>query len=437
MEEKTNSVQNINSFGAKGWFLILYSLLALFVNVSMTIDGLNVALPLVTENNQLDYDICLSLGTLAGFVGIVLMFVIGKIREKVGSRLTSGVLLIIAGVVYCLMYLNSSSIVMYGAAMSILVAATQSCVYLCTGALQAQWFPRKRGVAVGISTTGANIGSAILVPLMTATTTFLGWKMGLSVFDILSIVVGVLGLVVLRDNPLDAGYYPDNVSKEVYEKEYLVEQDANKTTYVSDWTVARLLTTKETWLAILVPACMGLGLVGIVSQFVNRNVSLGLSQGQAVGAMTVAAVFGMLGSYLFGVLDTKLGTKKAAIFYCFFFAVGIVMNLLGNFHIAFVYISIVMVGASLGGTTNFQISWPASIFGQLDYPTANTVIYPIMYCIISLNFAINGFVLKISGNLNVAYVIYACLLLVGALLAGLTDSTKWTKDVHPELMKKN
>ena len=171
MEEKTNSVQNINSFGAKGWFLILYSLLALFVNVSMTIDGLNVALPLVTENNQLDYDICLSLGTVAGFVGIVLMFVIGKIREKVGSRLTSGVLLIIAGVVYCLMYLNSSSIVMYGAAMSILVAATQSCVYLCTGALQAQWFPRKRGVAVGISTTGANIGSAILVPLMTATTT--------------------------------------------------------------------------------------------------------------------------------------------------------------------------------------------------------------------------------------------------------------------------
>ena len=100
MEKKTTGV---NNFGAKGWFLILYSLLALFVNVSMTIDGLNVALPLVTENNQLDYDTCLSLGTVAGFVGIVLMFAIGKIREKVGSRLTSGVLLIVAGLTYCLM----------------------------------------------------------------------------------------------------------------------------------------------------------------------------------------------------------------------------------------------------------------------------------------------------------------------------------------------
>ncbi len=431
MEKKTTGV---NNFGAKGWFLILYSLLALFVNVSMTIDGLNVALPLVTENNQLDYDTCLSLGTVAGFVGIVLMFAIGKIREKVGSRLTSGVLLIVAGLTYCLMYLNASSTVMYGVAMSIMVAATQSCVYLCTGALQAQWFPRKRGVAVGISTTGANIGSAILVPLMTALTAAMGWKMGLSVFGILSIALGILGLAVLRDNPMDAGYYPDNVSKEVYEKEYLVEQSASKTAYISDWTVARLLTTKETYLAILVPAFMGLGLVGIVSQFVSRNVSMGLSEPQAIGAMTVAAVFGMLGSYLFGVLDTKLGTKKGVIIYCIFFAVGIVMNILGSVHIAFVYISIVMVGASLGGTTNFQISWPASIFGQLDYPTANTVVYPIMYCIISLNFAVNGFVLKVTGNLNVAYMIYAGLLLVAALIAGLTDSTKWNKDVHPELM---
>ena len=35
----------------------------------------------------------------------------------------------------------------------------------------------------------------------------------------------------------------------------------------------------------------------------------GLTQGQAVGAMTVAAICGMIGSYLFGVIDTKFGTK--------------------------------------------------------------------------------------------------------------------------------
>ncbi len=426
--------QSASNFGAKGWFLIIYSLAALFCNVAMTIDGLNVALPLITEANQLDPNVCLSLGTVAGFAGVVMMFVIGKIREKIGNRYTSGILLIISGAVYSTIYLNASTTTLYGIGMCIMVSCTQSCVYLCTGALQAQWFPRKRGVAVGISTTGANIGSAVLVPLMTVLVSSLGFPMGLSVIGIASVVLGVLGIVVLRDNPLDAGYYPDNVSKEVFEAEYLTSQQ--DTGYKSDWTVARLLTTKETWLALLVPAFMGIGLVGIVSQFVGRNVSLGLTQAQAVGAMSVAAVCGMFGSYLFGLLDTKFGTKPAAISYCIFFAAAVLVNILGQFHIAFVYLSIVMVGMSLGGTTNFQISWPASIFGQLDYPTANTVIYPIMYCIIALNFVVNAVVNRVTGSLTAAYAIYACLLLIAAVIARFTDSTKWNKDVHPELMAK-
>ena len=425
------------NFGAKGWILILYSLGALFCNVAMTIDGLNVALPLITENNGLDYATCLSAGTIAGFVGVVLMFVIGKIREKIGSRWMSGILLILSGAAYLTIYLGAANEVMYTIGMCIMVSCTQSCFYLCTGALQAQWFPRKRGVVVGISTTGANIGSAVLVPLMTLLTMTLGWRPGLSVFGIFSIVLGIIGIIVLRDNPLDAGFYPDNVSKEVYETEYKGLNFDENAGYVSDWTVKRLLTTKETWLAILVPAFMGLALVGIISQFVGRNMSLGLTQGQAVGAMTVAAICGMIGSYFFGVIDTKFGTKIGVIFYCCFFAAAVVMNILGQFSIVFVYISIVMVGASLGGTTNFQISWPASIFGPKDYPTANTVIYPIMYCIISLNFAVNAFVLKITGNLMMAYVVYACLLMVGVVIAIFTNSTKWNKDVHPELEQKN
>jgi hypothetical protein len=426
--------QSAKNFGAKGWFLIIYSLGALFCNVAMTIDGLNVALPLITKANNLDKNMALSMGTVAGFVGIILMFAFGKIREKISSRYMSGILLITAGITYCTMYLNASNMVMYGIAMCIMVASTQSCFYLCTGAMQAQWFPRKRGVVVGISTTGANIGSAVLVPLMTALTAAFGYKLGLSVIGALAISLGIIGMVILRDNPLDAHVYPDNVSKEEYETEYITEKTLHTSKYKSDWTVKRLLTTKETYLAALVPSMMGLGLVGIISQFVDRNMSMGLSLVQAVGAMSAAAICGMLGSYLFGLIDTKYGTKKGAIFYCIFFAFAILTNILGVFNIMFVYISIALIGASLGGTTNFQISWPASIFGQLDYPTANTVIYPIMYCIISLSFAVNGVVRSLTGSLTVAYIIYACILLIAALIAILTDSTKWNKDVHPDLL---
>ena len=72
--------------------------------------------------------------------------------------------------------------------------------------------------------------------------------------------------------------------------------------------------------------------------------------------------------------------------YCGIFALGILFNLLATYWLPFVYISIFIVGFSLGGSTNMSLSFPASIFGVLDYPKVNGVIFPINYCIGCLKF---------------------------------------------------
>ena len=80
--------------------------------------------------------------------------------------------------------------------------------------------------------------------------------------------------------------YPDNVTKEVYEAEYKNLTDHED--YVSDWTIPKMLRCKEVWLAAVVPGFITLGLLGIITQFVPRNTALGLSNGVAISAMTVA-----------------------------------------------------------------------------------------------------------------------------------------------------
>ena len=430
---KGNSAKN---FGVKGWILILFGIICLFCNNAGTSDGLNVALPAISEGAGLNYNICLSIGTVAGFVGVVAMFIIGKIRDKIGSSKMSAVLMIIFGIAFYFLFLRATNIVMYAISMCIMVSCGQGTFFICLGALQTSWFPKKRGVVVGISTIGANIASAILVPIMTVLVTVADYKVGLAIFGILPVVMGILCLVVLKDNPQDAGVYPDNVSKEVYEKEYTVLKEEGDG-YVSDWTISKLLKTKELYLSAIVPGIMGLVLIGIVSQFVNRNMALGLSQPAAVGAMTVAAVCGMIGSWLVGVLDTKLGTQKAAIIYCAFFACGVLCSLLAELIPGLVYVSIIIIGASLGGTTNFQISWPASIFGALDYPFVNKLAFPMGYCIVSLNFIVNALVLQWTGSLSRAYLVYVILLVINIFIIKFTDATKWDKMLHRELVNKN
>lgn len=432
MKEKLTVRESFNL--GKGWHLMVFAILAMLVTNAGVNDGLNIALPAIAKGSGLDYELCLSMGTVAGFVGVAMMLVIAKFRDRFGGRKVSAALFIIFGLTFYFLFLRATNIVMYALAQCIMVSCGQGCFYLCTGPMQSDWFPKKRGVVNGISTIGANIGTAILAPLMTFLLTLADYKTSLAAFAAAALVLAVYEYVTLRDNPIEAGMYPDNVSKEVYETEYkkISEYDG----YVSDWTIPKMLSCKEVWLASIVPGFITLGLLGIITQFVPRNISLGLSEGVAISAMTVAGLVGIVGSYAIGFIDTKLGTKKACMIYCGIFGLGILFNLLAEFFLPFVYVSIFIVGFSLGGSTNMSLSFPASIFGVLDYPKVNGVIFPINYCIGCLNFVVNAVVMKITGSLTGAYVVYFVLFLLNILIVAKTEEGKWDKLKHPELMKK-
>ncbi len=432
MEKKLTIKESFNL--GKGWYLMIFAILAMLVTNAGVNDGLNIALPVIAEGAGLDYELCLSMGTVAGFVGVAMMIVIAKFRDRFGGRKVSAALFIIFGLTFQFLFLNAKNIVMYALSQCIMVSCGQGCFYLCTGPMQSDWFPKKRGVVNGISTIGANIGTAILAPLMTFLLTMGTYKTSLSVFAVAAVALGIFAYAMLRDDPIEAGMYPDNVTKEVYEAEY--RELSQKGSYVSDWTIPKMLMCKEVWIASVVPGFITLGLLGIITQFVPRNISLGLPQNVAIGAMTVAGLVGILGSYLIGFLDTKVGTKKACMLYCAVFALGIAFNLAAQFWLPFVYVSIAIVGFSLGGSTNMSLSFPASIFGVLDYPKVNGVIFPINYCIGCLNFAVNAVVMKLTGSLTGAYVVYMVLFLINIVIVATTEEGKWDKLKHPELMHK-
>ena len=288
----------------KGWNLMIFAILAMLVTNAGVNDGLNIALPAIAEGAGLDYELCLSMGTVAGFVGVAMMLVIAKFRDRFGGRKVSAALFIIFGLTFYFLFLRATNIVMYGLSQCIMVSCGQGCFYLCTGPMQSDWFPKKRGVVNGISTIGANIGTAVLAPIMTVLLTMAEYKTSLSVFAAAAIALGIFAYATLRDDPIEAGMYPDNVTKEVYEAEYKNLTDHED--YVSDWTIPKMLRCKEVWLAAVVPGFITLGLLGIITQFVPRNTALGLSNGVAISAMTVAGLVGIVGSYAIGYIDTKL-----------------------------------------------------------------------------------------------------------------------------------
>lgn len=167
-----------------------------------------------------------------------------------------------------------------------------------------------------------------------------------------------------------------------------------------------------------------------MSQLVVRNTGIGFSQEAAVGLMTVCALIGVAGSYLFGAIDQKFGVKKAILlflaWYCIALAVNCTDTTIG------VYVSVAMIGVAVGAAANFIVSLPASVFGRHGFTTVNSVFFPLMQIVLMTNYIVNAAALKLTGSLRGAYIVYIGLLVVNMILTKLINPTKYNKDVAVE-----
>lgn len=421
---KNSSDGNKNSivnFGAAGWGTILYCMAMFWFYVGFVNDGSNITAPAVAEKLGVQSGTILNMNSIAGIVGVIFFIIIGQINRKIGARLTSGIFTIMAGVGYIVIG-NATSVAMYTIAMCFVVGGIMSAGYIAGGTLVAQWFPKKKGVVMGYTTMGHNLASAFYVPLITWLVGSFGVEKGVMVPAIASIILGIVGLLFIKNTPQERGLNPDNVSDEVFKKEYYTED----VDHDGGWTTGKLLKTKELWLAAITTGFFQICSVGVMSQLVVRNVSLGFTQVQAVSIMTLLACIGVVGSWLIGILDDKIGTKKTMILFGFWYILALLANV-SETKVG-IYVSIFMIGMAIGGSANFTTSLPASIFGRHGFDKVNSVIFPIQGFVTSLCFAVNGVVLNLTGNLRYAYLVFAGIAAVNIVLVLFVNEHRFNKD---------
>lgn len=393
-----------------------------FFLIGFSIDGLNIIAPAFAEKTGIEYSTILSMSTVAGLVGIAAYIIISRVIIKAGARWVSGICLIGAGISYIVLG-RSQTLAGYAVSLTLVTCFINGAAYIAGGALVAQWFPKKKGLANGFTTMGHNSGSAFYVPLISFLIGAFGMAAGMTMTAAAGILLGIIGLVFVRDTPQECGMYPDNVSKEVYEREYFT---ASSEDISGGWTVAKLLRTKELWLCALVVGINQLVTTGVMSQLVVRNTQIGFEQGKAVALMTVAALIGLFGSYLFGALDQKFGVKKAILIFLGWYCAALAVNCSNT--IMGVYISVFMIGIAVGAAANFIVSLPASVFGRHGFNTVNSVFFPLMEIVLMMNYLVNAAALKMTGSLRGAYMVYIGLLVVNMILISLVDVRKYNKD---------
>lgn len=417
--------ENTKANFSKGWGIIFYCMVMFFFLIGFSIDGLNIVAPAFAKKSGIEYADVLGLSTYAGFIGLFAYVIVGKVNDAIGSRITSGVCLIGAGISY-IFWGNSNSLLQYGIGLTLVTSFINGAAYIAGGSLVTQWFPKKKGLVNGFTTMGHNMGSAFYVPLISFLIGTYGMSKGMSVTGTAAIIIGIIGLIFIRNTPQERGMFPDNVTEEVYEKEYFQGEIDDEST----WTISKLLRTKELWMVAIVIGINQLVTTGVMSQMVIRNISLGFTQEEAVGLMSVCAIVGVAGSYLFGWIDQKIGVKKAVFTFLILYSIALLINVTDT--VMGVYISVAMVGVSIGASANFMVSLPASVFGRHGFSKVYAVYFPIMNAILMTNYIINAQAIRVTGSLRGAYIVFIGLLVLNIIIISFVDTRKYNKDYMKE-----
>ena len=420
MNKKKNS-ENLTKFGVAGWGTIIYCAAMFWFYVGMVNDGSNIIAPAFAEKAGIEYSTVLSMGTVAGLVGFIFFIVYGQINIKIGPRKTSAICMILSGLAYIGIGMVNT-LVGYAICLCIVTGSSMSGGYISGGTLIAQWFPKKKGIVMGYTTMGHNLASAFYVPMISALVGGLGLQMGVIIPSVLVMILGIVGLLLIRDTPQERGVYPDNVSEHQYKEEYFTGEVDNN----GGWTTKLLLKTKEFWLVAVTTALYQLVTVGIMTQLIVRNIQLGFTEVQAISLMTVLACIGVAGSWGFGVINQKYGTKKSMIVLGIWYVIALIANVT---EVSFgVYISLFMIGMAIGGSANFTTSLPAAVFGRHGFDKVNSVIFPVQGLITSMNFLLSGISIALTGSLRGGYVVFIGVILVNLILISRIDEYKYNRD---------
>ena len=409
----------------KGWGTIIYCLLMFWFYAGMVNDSSNIVAPAIAEKLGIPAGNVLNMGTVAAMVGVIFFFIMGAINRKIGARLTSFLCLILAGIGYFGMG-HANSLLQYGVSLCICTIGAMSAGYIAGGALVAQWFPKKKGIVMGYTTMGHNMSTGFFVPMITVLVARLGVANAVVIPAVLVCILAVVGVLLMRNTPQERHINPDNVSDEVYRREYFndeIDEDGG-------WTVKKLFSRRTFWLVAIASGGYQFVSTVIITQLVVRNQEVGFTQTQAVAIMSILAFAGILGSWIIGAMDQKIGTKKTMIFFGIWYAAALLLEVTEIR--ALVIVFLVMFALALGGSANFTTSLPAGVFGRHGFKKVNSVLFPIQALVSSFGFMVNGNVLNATGSLRMSYVIAAIASLIVVVIVVFIKEHEYNRDFMTE-----
>ena len=392
-------------YGPKGWVMMIFSMLVYFTCCFLANDGLNIFAPTLVSDLGWDNGLIYTFNSLAGWIAIPIAFFSAWLMRK--STKICILMGLACAIIGCFWFGRMSHIVELLIVLILFQVAFNGSVFMGTSNLVANWFPTRKGTAMGWVTIGASLNTAINPTIWTILIGIFGAGfIGLGgTFNVWAVVLILLFIwcLFIKNNPEDAGAFPDNDDSVSIEEARKARDLGYLYKKSSPWTVKKLLTCKQMWIICIASGVIMMITTGIISNFVSIVMTYGYTAPQALTVMAVASIIGAVFSIAWGKVDALKGTKWACIVFYVIMCIAMVLLMLPFKPTMF--IACIFVGCSLGAGNNLMASMTGTVFGRYDFDKAWGIIYPIHVAIRSAGFALVGFLSTATGTFRVPFAV--------------------------------
>ncbi|MDA0824223.1 MAG: MFS transporter [Proteobacteria bacterium] len=194
---------------------------------------------------------------------------------------------------------------------SIVAALGMSTAYIPCNMTVVRWFQRKRGLALGLASSGASCGILVVPVVASFMIDKYDWRIGLLVLGATLLVITSIAAHFMVRDPQQMGLLADGEGKSSLASERSADALGliEPTIQAPGWTLREASTTVSFWIFLLAFTITMLTITVPFVHIASFARDIGLSDMSGAMTISVIGLFALAGSIFLGALSDRIGRK--------------------------------------------------------------------------------------------------------------------------------
>ena len=283
------------------------------------------------------------------------------------------------------------------------------------GVMISRWFPRRRGVANSVAISGNATGQLIIITVLAAFLTTLGWRTSFAILGAanVAIVVPLVLATVRSDDQTQREDGNDSLQRGDAGPGPLDTTARSPATDDVSQTVTRVLATRQLWILVVIYAACGIQDFFIATHVVAFALDQAVDSVLAGNLLAMMGLMGLFGVLSAGILADAHGAWLPTVL-CFVIRIGIFVLIIYSQDTPSIIVFALVYGFTFPVTAPLVVVFTANFFGTKRLGTVSSLFNMVHQSAGGLGAFVGAFIFDRWGSYDGAFVLMLALSLLGA-----------------------